>query len=179
MRPPALVGKKRQEAARLCASGLSDVEVAKRMGVSDKTVGKIRKEGCKAAEVLTAPARKPSAKGPAAPPTDPERLLEEDLAARIEIRDGLLADFRYSNEPRERTLVAREITSCLDGIRKVVAPLGSTDEDEDVEASGFDAYMMRIFGKAQVIVQADSGVPGEEESLGAVGPGGRASGTDG
>jgi hypothetical protein len=175
-RPASLVGKKRLEAVAQIAAGKSDREIARAFGVDHKTISKLRRDSAGSASA----ASRMGAKSPTGVcGEDIAETIEKGLRIRLELRDGLLEDFRTSSEPRERALVAKELGACLDGIAKVVSPVAVvSDEEEDVEAEAFDAYMMRIVAKARVVVAADGGVSSQEEPPGTVGAGARASGTN-
>lgn len=178
---PALLGKKRSEALRLIAGGASDREVGRTVGVDHKTIGKLRKSAAEVGKTVPKVGTR-SATPSSTDELSSERLLEDDLRLRLEIRDGLHHDFSNSDDPRERTFIARELNNCLDGIRKVALAPTPRDDDEadDDEAQVFDTYMLSLLAKGRIVKDAASpGLPDEAESAGEVGDRGRESGTDG
>lgn len=168
-RPPALIGRKRQQAIDLMLAGTPAREVARRFKIAHTTASDMLRAAKKSSRkpqnapaIAGAPVA--SSSSPLASPSgaqepaelDGDRELAINLVGRVEVRNRLLAALRAAEEPRELVLVARQLGAAMDDLDRVIRTerASSSDEDEDVEVDNFDAWFMRVFQKAKVVVAA-------------------------
>lgn len=95
------------------------------------------------------------------------------MRIRVEVRDGLRADFTAASEYRDRVQLADAIVDQLAGIRTLLQPQARKSDDDD-DLSACDATLESYFGKmvaVNAIAEATSneGIPLEAEQAGALG----------
>lgn len=181
--PAAIKGSKLDEAKRLKASGSSNREIGRLLGVDHKTVAKtLAKTQAKPAKPKTPKHDRPTRK-PTQPVTTAEELLELELADKVALTQGLRDDFEAATDPRDRVAIAKGLVALHDANRRMVAGLAPPDEqDTNDDADNFDSHLLALVAKARVVVNAGeavSGLPGEAEPAGEVGARAGAAGTDG